>query len=50
MMTVARNMVKDTDMKRKQKKARRDENVTGDLHLVYFFLAAFSADFVTEKN
>ena len=50
MMTMARNTVKDTDMKEKQEKARRDESVTGDLHLVYFFLADFSADFVTRKN
>jgi len=33
---------------RKTEKRRRDnENVTRNLHLVYFFLAAFSADFVT---
>jgi len=35
-----------TDMKEK-KETRGDENVTRNLHLVHFFLAAFSADFVT---
>ena len=48
----ARNTVQDmsTNMREKQKKTRRDGNVTRDLHLVYFFLAAFSADFVTKKK
>jgi len=45
----ARNTVQNmsTNRKRKRKEEKRDENVTRDLHLVYFFLAAFSADFVT---
>jgi hypothetical protein len=37
-------------MKERQKTRRDNENVTRNLHLVYFFLEAFSADFVTKKR
>ena len=38
------------NVKKKGKTRRDNENVTRNLHLVYFFLAAFSADFVTKKR
>ena len=38
------------DMKEREKTRRDNENVTRNLHLVYFFLAAFSADFVTKET
>jgi hypothetical protein len=49
---MTRNRVQDmsTNMKERQKKRRDNENVTRNLHLVYFFLVAFSADFVTKKR
>ena len=38
------------DMKKREQTRRDNGNVTRNLHLVYFFLAAFSADFVTKKR
>ena len=49
MTDTTKNWVQD-DMKKKRKTRRDNENVTRNLHLVYFFLAAFSADFVTKKR
>lgn len=52
MMTMTGNKVEDmsTNMRESQKKRWDNENVTTNLHLVYFFLEAFSPAFVTKKS